>query len=144
MRIIATDGALSVKAVSGTHVVLLGLNLSKANCSGLLGFAIHRTDHTEDEAYWLKGQKRFQWADDRYLEGREVSTRFHPIQSFLWQDFTAKPDHEYTYRISEILGDPEQSEIGRTISVKLRTERQDDGTHRIFFNRGAVSSQKLK
>jgi phosphatidylserine/phosphatidylglycerophosphate/cardiolipin synthase-like enzyme len=142
MRVSATDGALSVKAISGTHVVLLGLNLAKADCPGLLGFAIHRTDHTEDEAYWLYGQKRFEWADDRYLEGREVSTRFHPIQSFLWQDFTAKPDHEYTYRLSEVRGDPERSEIGRTVSVRLRTERQDDGTHRIFFNRGVVSSQK--
>ncbi|MEX2693068.1 phospholipase D-like domain-containing protein [Rhizobium mongolense] len=142
MRVTATDGALSVKAVSGTHVVLLGINLPKSECPGLLGFAIHRTDHTEEESYWLYGQKRFEWADDRYLEGREVSTRFHPIQSFLWQDFTAKPAHSYTYRISELRGDPENGVIGRTVSVTINTERQDDGVHRIFFNRGAVSSQK--
>jgi phosphatidylserine/phosphatidylglycerophosphate/cardiolipin synthase-like enzyme len=142
MRKSAKDGPLSVKAVSGTHVVVLGINLGKDQCPGLLGFAIHRSDLTEDEAYWLKGQKRFPWAKDLHVGGRELSTRLHPVQSFLWQDFTAKPEHEYKYRVVEIRGDPKSSVEGRSATVKIKTEGQASGTHRIFFNRGAISSQK--
>lgn len=40
---------LSVQAIAGTHVVLLGMNVPQAKCPGLLGFAIRRHDHTEGE-----------------------------------------------------------------------------------------------
>ncbi len=142
MRVSDKADGLSLQVITGTHSVIFGIDLIEKHCKGLLGFAIHRTDHTEDEAYWLDGQKRFKWADEKHLEGRELSTRFHPIQSFLWQDFTAKPNHEYTYRISEVRGDPRKSDLGRSVEVRIRTERQDEGIHRIWFNRGAVSSQK--
>lgn len=142
MRASDINGPLSVKAVAGTHAVVLGINLDKGECKGLLGFAVHRTDHTEQESFWLKGQKRFAWAKDLHLEGRELSTRVHPVQSFLWQDFSAKPNHKYTYKIVEIRGDPAASKEGRAVKVKVGTEAQDSGPHGIYFNRGAVSSQK--
>ena len=44
---------LTVQAVAGTHTVLLGFDLDDP--AGCLGFAIHRTDHTEGEARWLRG-----------------------------------------------------------------------------------------
>ena len=46
-----------MQAVAGTHTVLLGFDLDDP--AGCLGFAIHRTDHTEGEAYWLRGLKAF-------------------------------------------------------------------------------------
>ena len=49
---------LTVQAVAGTHTVLLGFDLDDP--AGCLGFAIHRTDHTEGEARWLRGMKTFQ------------------------------------------------------------------------------------
>lgn len=55
MRKKRTDNGLSVRAISGTYVVILGIDMDEADCNGLLGFAIHRTDHTEGDAYWMEG-----------------------------------------------------------------------------------------
>ena len=63
----------------------------------VLGFAVHRTDHTEDEAFWLEGIKVFEETDPGTAK---ASLRSHPVQGFTWSDFTAKPGHEYTYRVS--------------------------------------------
>jgi hypothetical protein len=43
------NGPLSVHAIAGTY--------------GVLGFAIERTDHTEDERYWLRGLRTIQATD---------------------------------------------------------------------------------
>ena len=50
MRVTETNGGLKVHAVAGTYVVLLGFDLPEADCGGLLGFSIHRVDHTQNEA----------------------------------------------------------------------------------------------
>lgn len=142
MRKSKADGAFSANIIAGTHTVVFGFNMPQANCADLLGFAIHRTDHSEDEAYWLNGQKRFKFADGLYLSGREVSTRFHPIQSFLWQDFTAKPDHDYSYRFQALRGDPANPTLAETVEIRIQTEPRRGSVHSVIFNRGAVSSQK--
>jgi hypothetical protein len=59
MRNKAKKGDLSVQAIAGTHVVLLGMDLPEQKCPGLLGFALRREDHTEGEKYWLSGYKTF-------------------------------------------------------------------------------------
>jgi hypothetical protein len=51
MRIRKTRRGLRVQAVAGTNVVLLGFDVKADECAGHLGFAVHRTDHTESEAY---------------------------------------------------------------------------------------------
>ena len=38
--------------------------------------------------------------------GALVSTQEHPVQDFLWSDFTAKPRHEYVYRVVPVRGRP--------------------------------------
>src|SRR5437016_1638243 len=57
MRNKEQKGDLSVQAIAGTHVVLLGMDLPEQKCPGLLGFALRREDHTEGEKYWLSGYK---------------------------------------------------------------------------------------
>lgn len=69
MRKKRTENGLSVRAISGTYVVILGIDMDEADCSGLLGFAIHRTDHTEDEAYWMEGIKTFAETDPGFVAG---------------------------------------------------------------------------
>lgn len=54
---------LSVHAIAGTHVVLLGMDLKPADVPGLLGFAIHRENHTEGEAYGLRNFLTFKRTD---------------------------------------------------------------------------------
>ena len=97
MRAFHTDGGLSVRATAGTNTVLLGWDL--ADPAGCLGFGVHRTDHTEDEAYWLRGLKVFRSVVPHPGLGMDFSLRTQPIQGFQWGDYTAKPEHDYTYRV---------------------------------------------
>jgi hypothetical protein len=50
MRNKAVNGPLSLRAIAGTYVVLLGIDMEEDASRGVLGFAIERTDHTEDES----------------------------------------------------------------------------------------------
>lgn len=141
MRIRRKKNGIAVHAISGTHVVMLGLDATAAARRGLLGFAIERTDHTEDERYWLKGYKTFEATIPHPEPGSLHSTLEHPIQSFLWADYTAKPEHTYTYRIRPMKGRPKSLQAGVDVVVKIQTEPVDKGTHAIYFNRGAIASQ---
>ena len=140
MRKKAEKGALSVHAIAGTHVVLLGIDMSEESSDGVLGFAIERFDHTEDERYWLRGFKTFEETDPG-VAGCPVSTLEHPVQSFLWGDFTAKPKHTYTYRIVAMRGRPKNLVQDEFAEVSIDTEDDDAGTHAVYFNRGVAASQ---
>jgi hypothetical protein len=63
MRKAISKNGFTLNIVAGMHVVILGMDLKKEDCKGLMGFAIHRTDHDEEEAYWLKGMKTFEQTD---------------------------------------------------------------------------------
>ncbi|ATB41358.1 hypothetical protein CYFUS_006823 [Cystobacter fuscus] len=141
MRVKQRAGPLSVHATAGTHVVLLGINLRERNLAGLLGFAIERTDHTENERYWLRGFRTFSDTEPRLAAGASVSLRMHPLQGFLWSDFTAKPAHRYTYRIVALRGHPKHLEESQEVEVQVTTELEHDGTHSVYFNRGIAGSQ---
>lgn len=53
MRQRESNGDLSVNAIAGTYVVLLGWMLAGDKRAGLRGFAAKRTDPTEQESYWM-------------------------------------------------------------------------------------------
>ncbi|HZE97693.1 MAG TPA: phospholipase D-like domain-containing protein, partial [Planctomycetota bacterium] len=144
MRKKVSSGSFSVQAIAGTHVVLLGMNLAKAQCPGLLGFGIRRTDHTEGETYWLSGYKTFATVVPQPAKGVLYSTQKHPIQGFTWSDFSAKPSHDYTYEVIAIRGTPTTPKEGQKVSVKVTTEgtRVPDSIHHVHFNRGAAASQE--
>src|SRR5439155_9533657 len=120
----------------------LGLDLPEKSCKGLMGFAIHRTDHTEGEAYWMEGQKTFEETDPGLPPGAKFSTRQQPIQGFTWSDFSAKPGHDYTYRVSALKGTPADLKEFAIASVTVRTESPEGGTHDVYFNRGVAASQE--
>ncbi|THK36744.1 hypothetical protein EHS39_18300 [Ensifer sp. MPMI2T] len=141
MRTTKSDGGLKLHAVAGSYVVLLGWTLPIEDCDGLMGFSLHRTDHTEDEAYFLSGQKAFAETDPGFPPGMPHSTRDHPIQSFQWSDYTAKPGHRYTYRLAALKGDPRNLVVHAQIEVTITTEAPEDGDHDVYFNRGVAGSQ---
>jgi phosphatidylserine/phosphatidylglycerophosphate/cardiolipin synthase-like enzyme len=134
------SGPLSVHAIAGTHVVLLGIDMEEEASRGVLGFAIERTDHTEDERYWLKGLRTFEETDPG-VPGLLVSTLEHPFQSFLWGDYTAKTRHSYTYHVVAMRGKPKKLEPGEEVEVRVETEDNAAGTHAVYFNRGVAGSQ---
>ncbi|MBI4594100.1 MAG: hypothetical protein HY728_07770, partial [Candidatus Rokubacteria bacterium] len=135
---------MSVRAIAGTHVVLLGMNLPKEECPGLLGFAIRRRDHTEGEVYWLRGYKTFESVEPHPATGVSYSTRKHPIQGFTWSDFSAKPGYDYTYEVVALRGTPAHPTESKRVEVKVRTEtaKVPGSTHHVHFNRGAAASQE--
>ncbi len=132
MRKKTTHQGLTLQAIAGTYVVLLGFYMDEAACEGLLGFAIHRTDHTQEEAYWLRGQKTFVETDPGLPPGAQHSTREQPIQGFTWSDLTAKPGHDYTYRVLALKGTPRDLQPIAQVSVRVRTESPEGATHDII------------
>jgi len=141
MRVTKTNNGLKVYAVAGTYVVLLGFNLSEADCDGLLGFSIHRTDHTENEAYYLSAMKAFAETDPGFPAGSLHSTKDHPLQSFQWADYAAKPGHDYTYMITALKGTPANLTPHAETAIDITTESPESGDHDIYFNRGIAASQ---
>lgn len=141
MRVRHENNGVSIYAISGNWVVILGFNATAQARQGLLGFALHRTDQTENEAYWLSGFKTFELTEPDPEPGTLFSTRSHPLQTFQWGDYTAKPDHRYTYRVVPLYGQPDNIVEGAAVEVTVNTESLDDGTHAVFFNRGVAASQ---
>lgn len=132
---------ITVQAISGTYVVLLGFNATEEARAGLLGFAIKRSDHTENESYWLRGFKTFQSVVANPIPGQTYSLLEHPIQSFLWGDYTAKPAHDYTFEVVPLYGEPKNIRQGKSVLVRIRTEQENRGKHAVYFNRGVAGSQ---
>ncbi len=141
MRISKSNGPLNVQAISGTYVVLLGMNMSAESSKGLLGFSICRTDHTENEKYWLKSFKTFKETDPNPAPGSLVSTQENPIQGFHWGDYTAKPNHQYSYEVVPVYGIPKNLKPGPSVLLDVSTQNEDQGRHAVYFNRGVAGSQ---
>jgi phosphatidylserine/phosphatidylglycerophosphate/cardiolipin synthase-like enzyme len=141
MRARKTDGSFSVHAIAGTYVVLFGFDIDEADCVGLKGFSVHRADLTENEAYYFDGQKAFEKTDPGLSPGSTYSTKAHPIQSFLWSDYTAKPEHRYVYTFTALKGEPEALIPFKQVVLEVETEGPEAGKHDIYFNRGVAASQ---
>jgi len=73
--------------------------------------------------------------------GSSVSTLEHPVQDFQWNDFTAKPDHTYTYRVVALRGKPKKLIQTDTVEITVTTHSVDPGHHSVIFNRGVAGSQ---
>jgi phosphatidylserine/phosphatidylglycerophosphate/cardiolipin synthase-like enzyme len=141
MRAVNSDNGISVRAIAGTYVVLLGIDMSQGDTKGLLGFAIKRTDHTENEEYWLQGMRVFEAMAQNAPDGMLTSSYENPIQDFLWSDFTAKPAHKYTYEVVPVSGQPKNLQYGASVKVDVETEGEEEGTHSVYFNRGVIAAQ---
>jgi phosphatidylserine/phosphatidylglycerophosphate/cardiolipin synthase-like enzyme len=140
MRKRAKKGALSVHAIAGSYVVMLGIDMTEEASKGVLGFAIERTDHTnKNRRDWLAGFKVF--PGTKTEKGALVSTHEQPLQGFQWADFTTRLAHKYTYRVVAMRGKPGSLKEAEEVSVKVDMEDEDLGTHAVYFNRGVAGSQ---
>ena len=142
MRVKVPGQKLTVQAIAGTHVVMLGFDMDPADCDGLAGFAIHRTDPVEEEATWLRGLKTFAETDPGLIPPNTYSTRHHPIQGFTWADYAAEPGRTYQYRVVALKGPPKQLVPFDEVTVEVTTESPESGLHDIYFNRGSAGSQE--
>jgi phosphatidylserine/phosphatidylglycerophosphate/cardiolipin synthase-like enzyme len=140
----AVVGGYQVLAVSGVNTVSFAIDSAKANTQGLLGFAVEREDPLENERYYVRGFKVFPSVIPNPDENTEVSTFDHPVQSFVWDDFTGKPGRTYHYHFHPLKGAPKKLDRkAKPIKITVRMEPQLKASeeHDIFFNRGVASSQ---
>ena len=143
MRKRATNGDLSVQAIAGTYVSLLGLDIKPGSSmlDGLLGFGVWKRNNATGKDGWLPGIKRFKTDADEPATNKLTSTRTHPVQGFMWSDYAAKEGTEYTYRVVPMYGAPGAIEEGDGVEITFKTERENGSTHGVYFNRGAAASQ---
>jgi phosphatidylserine/phosphatidylglycerophosphate/cardiolipin synthase-like enzyme len=152
MRVLKQQGDFRVKAIAGTRAVLIALDCAEPRRHGLLGFAFKRevVDAPQTGFKWLRSLKVFKSVvpnpqDERDPNDPSKPMRFsswlHPIQSFLWGDYTAQPDTRYKFTIVPMYGQPGSLDPQPGLSFEIRTEKERDQGHGIWFNRGAIASQ---
>lgn len=136
------DG-FQIFAVAGVNTISFGISASATARKGLLGFAVERVDPRSGEKYFVYGMKVFPSVIPNPDESTRVSTFDHPIQSFVWDDFTAKDGRDYTYNFYPVRGKPKNLDhSAEPVSIDVKTEKLfTKGTHDVFFNRGVASSQ---
>jgi phosphatidylserine/phosphatidylglycerophosphate/cardiolipin synthase-like enzyme len=141
-----SSGGYQVFAVSGVNTISFGIEASEQARSGLLGFAVERVDRATGTSYIVPGFKVFRSVIPNPGRDTRVSTWDHPIQSFVWDDFTAEPGREYEYLFHPIKGTPGNPDRStEPIAIRVRAEPLfTDGTHDVFFNRGVASSQAYR
>jgi phosphatidylserine/phosphatidylglycerophosphate/cardiolipin synthase-like enzyme len=132
---------LTVNAVSGTYVVMLGMSMKQSDCDSLRGFAIERGDRATGKKIWLRGLKTFEGFGHLGKLDAGYSTQVHPIQGFSWSDYIAEPGHKYTYRVIAMKGQPGALTPFSEVSVDIDTESPEGGDHDVYFNRGVAGSQ---
>lgn len=139
MRASVTRGKLTVRAIAGTHVVILAMSVEAEAKGGLLGFGIERLDHESGERAPLPNFLLFEAND----EGDEPdhSSMKNPVQAFQWSDYAATPGRAYTFAVTAMYGSPQALERGDSVEVEVETEDPESGTHGVFFNRGAAGWQ---
>jgi phosphatidylserine/phosphatidylglycerophosphate/cardiolipin synthase-like enzyme len=132
-------------AVSGVNTVSFAIDKEKtkaADRKDLLGFAVERIDPVAGERYFVYGFKVFRSVIPKPEADATISTRDHPVQSLVWDDFTCKPGQAYTYLFYPVRGKPKKQVLGKPIEINVETEPLfSGGAHDIFFNRGVASSQ---
>lgn len=133
-----------VYAVSGVNTISFAIDPSGgANISGLLGFAVEREDLVENEKYFMTNFKVFKEIIPDPGPETAVTTFDHPVQSFVWDDFTAKPGYRYNYYFYPVKGKPKNLKREKPVKISVVTEKITDTKqkHDVFFNRGVASSQ---
>ena len=139
---IASKSGIRARAITGTHTVLIALDATPKARKGLLGFALRREDPEEDQEYWLRGSKVFPSVVPHPVQKDVYSTIEHPIQSFLWGDYSAKPGRKYHYTVRPLYGTPKNLKPGPDVELDIETEPENDGDgHGVWFNRGAIASR---
>jgi phosphatidylserine/phosphatidylglycerophosphate/cardiolipin synthase-like enzyme len=146
------------RAISGIRTVLIALDCPEARRKDLKGFAFQRemVGAGGTGPKWLRSQKVFKSVEPDPKNAHDPKdprkskpfyTNEFPVQSFLWGDYAASPDTTYRFRILPMYGKPGAltSDPKDEIKLEIRTEKEWDPSlgHGIWFNRGAIASQKF-
>jgi phosphatidylserine/phosphatidylglycerophosphate/cardiolipin synthase-like enzyme len=139
-------GGYVIYAVSGTNTVSFAIDFQKADTKGLLGFAVERVNITTGERKYMDGYKVFADIIPNPNINTVANTYSHPVQSFVWDDFSCYDDHTYEYYFYPLKGKPKNLDrTAKPITIRIKTEKLfSNQEHDIFFNRGVASSQAYR
>lgn len=141
MRANASAGQFRASAIAGTRAVMIALDCDDEARSGLLGFAFRRAKGGGNPE-WLRSLKVFESVVPKPDPAKgDYRTNKFPVQSFLWSDYTADPDTTYEFEVLPAFGAPGALKLGDALKLTVTTEKENDGQHGIWFNRGAIASQ---
>src|SRR5258708_40003785 len=93
MRKQVRGNGLVLQAIAGTYVVTLGWDVAAGQQAGLLGFAVQRADHTENETLFMRGMETFPNTSPPLPPGRNKSSTQQPVQSRQRAGSAAQPTH---------------------------------------------------
>ena len=154
MRARNENNVLSVHAIAGTHVVLLGLDVkgynpdSSTDLSALLsgmaldpeGLPLNGTKSSTNDGGAFVG-----FAIDRTDVATKESTSLNadgrPIQKFHFNDYTVLPGRQYEYTLSFLSSSVQLVADDSSVTVTITTEDPTKGKHGIYFNRGVAGSK---
>ena len=74
------SGFVTVRAISGTHIVFLAFDMKEVASKGLISIATPRRGHSKNEAFWLRARYPIAFADSGQFTGANVyanGERFH-------------------------------------------------------------------
>lgn len=140
------SGGYIIYAVSGTNTVSFAIDFREANTKGLLGFAVERINKATGDRKYIDGYKVFPSIIKNPGINTVANTYSHPVQSFVWDDFSCYDNTSYEYLFYPLKGTPKNLDrSAKPISVKIMTEPLfSNQEHDVFFNRGVASSQAYK
>lgn len=153
-----TKRGFVARAFSGTHTILIALNCPDAARKGLKGFSFERQiiGPGKRKPKFLRSQKVFKSVvpDPKNARNPKDNTKpmaFYtdqfPVQSFLWGDYAASPGTTFRFRILPRFGKPGKLTTNPkdVIKFEITTEKEwgKGETHGVWFNRGAIASQKF-
>jgi phosphatidylserine/phosphatidylglycerophosphate/cardiolipin synthase-like enzyme len=139
-------GGYTLYAVSGTNTVSFAVDFRDADTRGLLGFAVERINNDTGDRRFMDGYKVFDSIIPNPNINTVANTYSHPVQSFVWDDFTCYDNTNYTYLFYPLKGTPRHLDrSAKPMSVEITTEKLfSSHEHDIFFNRGVASSQAYR
>ena len=144
MRAVDKKDGFSLRAISGTRVVMLAMNARPDVLEDFVGFGVGLRKPSGGIS-WLNGFKCFEDLVPDPRKGQRFKTVEHPVQDFKWGHYWAHPDSEYRYVVRPLFlpdnGDPAHLNPGTDLEVTIRTEPEAAGKHSILFNRGVIVSQ---
>lgn len=137
-----SKNGFQIFAVTGVNTVSFAVTATAAARKGLLGFAVERLDPKTGKRFYMQGFKVFPSLIPNPNKDTRVSTEDHPVQSLVWDDFTAAPERKYRYFFHPMRGKPGELKPGPAVEIAIETEPLFSKLeHDVFFNRGVASSQ---
>jgi phosphatidylserine/phosphatidylglycerophosphate/cardiolipin synthase-like enzyme len=141
MRLRSSKNGLTVNIVAGTSAVLFSLHLDESKSADLLGFYIHKKNLKKGTEYDIESIKYFEETVPNPQPGARYSTKIHPWQSFLWEDFYIEHKGQYEYSFTPVYGTPSDLKYGKPVTVSLTIPSAKEDIHEVYFNRGVAGSQ---